>query len=361
MDKSISPRTFYNQSSKASTSSAKTNTAATANLSQQCKLVGVRKVLKKVDSHLSSTLDEYKHGIENPLIKSLMTSNPALLAQCLAYRYYLKGRPCGDYVLSLYLQGQQSESRSRKRGNTTHNKKAFDHINDGDRMMKRFKLTQPNIRGQEVKEEYPMYTKDVVEMEGDSESQAVHQDIISEEESMYLNDVLSELQSLRKRHNESSSFSAAMPDKPRHAPPTNQASNTPYELEYESKPTINMECDGGGDDLIWLTKKMEKEWVRFLDLSGPAVNISDLCEQFPPSPDRQKTNHCYKAYISIGRRNQCDLGYFRTSDEAAKVFDMYAVGRRTLGKIVMKELGLRKRVKVRGLIHQLVSCFLNFI
>ncbi len=366
-----SVRAFCNRSTKSSPS--KTNTSSitidksiaqsnSANVvshrspsappTQQHKF-GVRKVLKKDESQLSnahSVLDEYKHGLENPLIKALMNSNPSLLAQCLAYRCYLKGRACGDFVLSLFLQGQQMEPRNRKRSIKCSDDSNYDDIFD----IKEATGNRVNIRGKSIHS-----SKGGIEISSSqtthperfhNEANSFHPDVIVADELRYLNDVLVELQSIRKRHND----------------PSQPNSHPYYILDHSmilshdsSQHSVDDESDCN-DDLIWLTKQMENEWLQFLYFSGiktttAGASLSRHAKNEKKETENQKA-HCYKAYIAMGKRNQqCDLGYFRTSEESARVYDMYAIGRRSLGKIAMKEFDLRKRVKARSYIHKLVS------
>ena len=173
---------------------------------------------------------------------------------------------------------------------------------------------------------------------------------------MYLHDVLCELKFLRKKHTEPNLFSVAKTD----TPLTNQDLIGDAQYRPENSQLFKQQMarcddkDGGNDDLIWLTKEMEREWLQFLHFSDPIENV-EHDDHLLLNCDRKKATHCFKAYLSLGRRTQCDLGYFSSPKDAARTFDMFAIGRRTLGKIALREYDLRKRVKARSAIHQLVS------
>ncbi len=340
----LSQRTYYNRISKATTTSAQSNKGISTALPsnpisiQHYKQFGVRKVLKKDDTQLSSSDQKYKHGLENPLIQSLINSNPALLSQCLAYKNYLDGRPCGDYVLSLYLQGQQNELRGRKRGSQSQQILAIESDFD-DENNNRSNKRSKTVHCRSEKNEEANGGSIPCTKHDDLDTKRLNQDIIEEEELLYLHDVLCELKRLQNKHSEQTLFSVA---------------KSTENKQLLREPIVRCDEDGGNDDgLIWLTKEMEREWLQFLHFSGPIANMEHDDYLFLRCD--KKTTHCFKAYISLGRRTQCDLGYFSSPKDAARIFDMYAIGRRTLGKIALREYDLRKRVKARSIVHQLVS------
>ena len=362
------PRTFYNRASKTSpTSSTATydqnpqklqlEPNSNSSTALHSKLYGVRKVLKKDESQLSNLGDGYKHGLDNPLIKTLINSNPKLLAQCLAYRYYVKGKICGDYVLSLHLQGQQSESRSRKR--------SIIKCNDSEKDKETVKCSKGGHRVSQV----PKNNNDNI-LESVFSRDSLNHDIIVEYELKYLRDVLNELRFLRKRHSDLSSYASSNEVSNTKHPDLNDDTRrilfkNPYSssLDDNTCQSNSTEYDSECDDLNWLTHEMEQEWLQFLHFSDPKITSAKFHTRSKDVvKSDQNGDHCFKAYISLGRRNQqCDLGCFRSLQEAADVYDKYAIGRRTLGKIAMKEYDLRKRVKARSIFHRLVSALIPLI
>ena len=75
---------------------------------QQRKRIGVRRILIKDDDSSISILagvernGSFEHGINNPIIKSLLRSNPRLLGQILSTRDPLAALR-SDYIMSLLV------------------------------------------------------------------------------------------------------------------------------------------------------------------------------------------------------------------------------------------------------------------
>ena len=356
----ISIQSTNDKESSSSSSSSSSTTLLVPLRRQQLKLCGVRKITKKHKSQVSFSAQSYKHGLNNPLIKILMDNNPGLLAQCLAYRYYLKGRPPSDYVLSLHLQSQEQDMRSRKRGNP--NKigcsSTTTRQNNTDNAKKKQRLCVSQVVDSDDKITPFDYCHQF------DEEEIIHKDMIVEGEVEYLNDVLSEMKAIKKKAH----YDSSMNDD--YGISTSKSSDTYRKRNpWDDNVITNIDCD----DLVWLTKQMEKDWLQFLSYS--AAEEQEEEEQDSSSffatnknsfavddHDISSLQCCYKSYISMGKRNQqCDLGCFGSCFLATQAFDMHAIGRRSLGKIILKEYDLRKRVKARRIIHQLVSSSNNMI
>lgn len=118
----------------------------------------------------------------------------------------------------------------------------------------------------------------------------------------------------------------------------------------ESIPTLSR---GSSDDLQWISKEMESDWKEFLHKVGcqSSAAARNVCQP--------KSKRCFKSFITLGTRNQCDLGYFNSSEDAAFVHDMYALGRRTLGIKLLHEVSIRKRVKTLRASFEEKHRFLN--
>jgi hypothetical protein len=99
------------------------------------------------------------------------------------------------------------------------------------------------------------------------------------------------------------------------------------------------------DDLLWLTKEMEHDWEKFLLMTGFTRN-----QNSQKAPVR--SSHPYKAYLSLGKRTQCDLGHYHAADDAALVYDKYAISRRTLGIKLAQFSFLYRRVKALKATHE---------
>jgi hypothetical protein len=239
---------------------------------------GVRMVKGHV-AHIS-TLGDYtkvKHGIVNEIVSNLVNKEPLLLAQILSTRYLVHGMAPSDYIVAL-----------------SHSK-----TNNDNGLRKRMRDEHCSISIVDDSTEDSAFMTDAM---SNSDNLLIHESDID-----YLKQVLEEDASLEKKRHLKSTFT--------------------------STPLNNID-----DDLLWLTKEMEEDWEKFLQMTGFARNQYNRALN-------SRSSHPYKAYLSLGKRTQCDLGHYFTAEDAALVYDKYAISRRTLGIKLAQFSYLYRRVK----------------
>ena len=123
------------------------------------------------------------------------------------------------------------------------------------------------------------------------------------------------------------------------------------------------------ENLQWISQEMEKEWIDFVEKQGSRAIFFDLnfnhsatvgnglpfisnqeqqsCPDGKKRRGRKSYKNTFKASIVVSRGPRCDLGLFDSSIQAAKVYDMYALGRRTLGRKLKEAMDFKQRVKAR--------------
>lgn len=373
------------------------------------KYVGIRQVVKGTTA--KQTPGTYKHGMENPLIISLIQHNPRLLGQILSIRDPLLAMN-SDYIISLLSsRGQNDPVRTRRKRN-----------NNGAAavIQQRKKMSDGK----------PAFLKSMDEIGEDVEEETMHTECseneimenIAKEEQKFLEDVIEETQLLRSRRGahgdshtgrtrtrmdfESTSISVSV-DEMEAIGPKNKKESVPeivlikrqlqkeqqgvhcceedivyasYDKEVQNDSIEGFYTDSARhcwdeseiDDLHWLTHEMEKEYEEFLQWTKPRTETSDR-DDYQVGKKNYETNqgcrsttntnvlnvskkakpplaqraHGYKASMCLTRGPRCDLGIYDTAEEAARAYDMHVLARRTLGKKIVEEVQIRKRVKAR--------------
>ena len=293
------------------------------------KIIGVRRLLARDGDEKDLTIGHaYEHGIENPIISSLITSNPQLLGRVLFTRNPAAATQ-SDYILSLLTSqghGNIRRDNSRRRSAAAAALSASsDQLNGGHTARAGSKRKADKILGSlGVEDADAGLRNDVAALVtehgenggllGDTEEDDLA--IITREEEKYLLDVLEERATASR---------------------TGTASSAAADVE----------------DLTWLTAEMEREYKLFLAFTKDEAS-SDSGDDDNEAKDNAKSfgKYRYKATMTLTRgAGQCALGTFRTAEEAAVAYDRHALGRRTLSKKIMEEFQLRRSVKARKAAH----------
>jgi len=297
------------------------------------KIIGVRRLLARdgdeKDLAIGDSPHAYEHGIENPIISSLITSNPQLLGRVLFTRNPAAATQ-SDYILSLLTSqghGNIRRDNSRRRSAAAAALSASsDQLDGGHTARAGSKRKADKILGSlGVDYADAGLRNDVTALVtehgenggllGDTEEDDLA--IITREEEKYLLDVLEERAT---------------------APHTGTASGAAADAE----------------DLTWLTAEMEREYKLFLAFTNEEASSDSGGDDDNEVNDNAKSfgKYRYKATMTLARgAGQCALGTFRTAEEAAVAYDRHALGRRTLSKKIMEEFQLRRSVKARKAAH----------
>ena len=306
------------------------------------KPVGFRRVLSRTsDKNKACNSNLYEHGLRNPIIKTLILSNPQTLGRILSVRDPISA-VTSDYIFSLLSSTGQNEivrdKSTRKRSTTDITTSDTLGVVGQKGSTKRRQATEN--AGQQF--EIPF---DNNEDKGDEETLSDnHNDefaFITRDEIVYLADVLEEKNHYDKRHatgiRDSSRSTGVI---------RNDASKVFKCVNTES---ISKE----EDDLTWLTQEMERDWLRFLH-NTEEIGLSDARDPNATAAGQTapKGKYCYKASIMLTKQTRCDLGSFVTPDGAARAYDRNAIARSTLSKKLAQELDLRRRTKARRMAYQ---------
>ena len=274
------------------------------------KLIGVRRVKKEVDENskmkqAASKKFVFKHGIENPFVQYLMINHPCLLGKVLSMRYYEKQEHVSDFVTS-FLKHKGNRDPRRKRSFATMSKSQ-----------------STGERGSSINDDSMVSSFDML---GNFDL-----DVITEEESMFLMDVLEEIgHDLGKRDTDRAD------------------SNVDNQCVLAHNCSLNSNTEEATDDLVWLTNEMEAEWRTF-KLKAEKIQSLDVTNNLHSiinSPE-SSSGYNHRVYLSIGRGNRCDVGLFESAVEASTAYDAYALGRRLVGLKAIQEYRVRKRLKAR--------------
>lgn len=243
--------------------------------------------VRMVKGHVASiqALGDYTQviqGISNEIISNLIAKEPLLLAQVLSTRYLVRGLPPSDYIFALAQSQAHNDNGLRKRTRDELNTTYYSTESNHVGVLSASSHLQSNI-----------------------DSLLIHESDIP-----FLRQILEEDVALREKR-----------QFPSFVPQTHTIDET-------------------DDDLCWLTQEMQKDWSSFLRKVGFSRN-----DNRNASSTTIRGSHPFKAYLTLGKRMQCDLGHFICADDAALVYDKYAVSRRTIGIKLSMFLFLFKRVK----------------
>ena len=344
---------------------------------QQRKRIGVRRILIKDDDSSISILagvernGSFEHGINNPIIKSLLRSNPRLLGQILSTRDPLAALR-SDYIMSLLVtpRGENDlpmRDKPKRKRNRTLGATATPSENESKKKKRGPEVLLSRLGCDEIKEHGTATVKIEVagaskggnQVGGSADVDCIEKwSMVTQDEVEFLKDVLDENCRLRRRRTESTGFTKW---KEINGNAVGKESYIEEQTLAKVEPT----------DLVWLTEKMESEWETFEEWAGkPQCTLNGSCEseqkieqeniimncdaqRYKSNEERgsnyssRATKHRYKAEMNLTRGPRCNLGIYQTAAEAENAYDRYVIGRKMLGKMVLQEFDIRCRVKTR--------------
>ena len=323
-----------------------TRAAHSSQLVKKKKIIGVRRLLSREgdEEDLIEDPRAYEHGIDNPIISSLIKSNPQLLGCALSTRNPVAATQ-SDYILSLLTsQGRDNvrrDSSSRRRSAASAAALSSSSVQQkggtiGSAGRKR-KARDKTLGSLGVEDAHPSHKRVFAARFMDQDDSSlyvgeVEEDdlgIVTRDDEPYLKDYLEECGA--------------------------EARTTATGTAGVKRSSDSLSGDYSVEDLTWLTQEMERDYKLFLAFTKDESADGDFDIDAEAKEDTKaagKAKYRYKATMNLTRgAGHCALGIFRTAEEAAVAYDRHAIGRRTLGKKILEEFRLRRAVKVRKAAH----------
>lgn len=338
-----------------------THTTLTSNQTQSIsyrKRVGVRRLVykskesnNKINHHVDypRRIGCYPQGCNNPLVQSLIKNNPGLLHRILSTRDFrtmkiLEEKDLPKVIQSNSLQNNLSylelqDKVNHKQGLLSSPTTYRMENNMSDPFNSPAKSFQ--VKGSQINQNKVGVTLESVHLK----------------DKIFVHDIMEESKTIQYRKNLYNNV-------------IHYESESDNDSRSERTDSDSKEIDFCLNDLIWLTNIMEKEWNDFIEAQGSRAIL--YCDQdcfedhsygkcknintdsTHPNPTKKRKRggrkpslYGFKASIMLTKGSRCDLGTFQSSVQAAKEYDKFAIGRRTLGRKLLEEVEMRQRLQAR--------------